>query len=307
MNYFTKAKPYNSLNEYYKQRYGKKVSKIALNASFTCPNRDGKKGYGGCTFCSGGSGEYEDISIAKQFNLVKDIIDNKWPDSLYIPYFQAYSNTYKPLDELKELYEEAINLAGDKCVGIAIATRADCISDECIEYLGELNKKIPVSIELGLQTSNMDTSNLINRCMTNDEFVDTVNRLRKHNIEIIAHIINGLPNETITDNLNTIKFINSLDIQGVKIHSLLLLDNTKMYDDYKNNPFHILTMDEYVEIVALEIANLRDDIIIHRLQADAKLDHLVEPMWTRKKFIVMNNIDKYLRNNNLYQGKYYKG
>ncbi len=307
MNYFTKAKPYNSLNEYYKQRYGKKVSKIALNASFTCPNRDGKKGYGGCTFCSGGSGEYEDISIAKQFNLVKDIIDNKWPDSLYIPYFQAYSNTYKPLDELKGLYEEAINLAGDKCAGIAIATRADCISDECIEYLGELNKKVPVSIELGLQTSNMDTSNLINRCMTNDEFVDTVNRLRKHNIEIIAHIINGLPNETITDNLNTIKFINSLDIQGVKIHSLLLLDNTKMYDDYKNNPFHILTMDEYVEIVALEIANLRDDIIIHRLQADAKLDHLVEPMWTRKKFIVMNNIDKYLRNNNLYQGKYYKG
>ncbi len=307
MNYFTKAKPYNSLNEYYKQRYGKKVSKIALNASFTCPNRDGKKGYGGCTFCSGGSGEYEDISIAKQFTLVKDIIDNKWPDSLYIPYFQAYSNTYKPLDELKGLYEEAINLAGDKCAGIAIATRADCISDECIEYLGELNKKVPVSIELGLQTSNMDTSNLINRCMTNDEFVDTVNRLRKHNIEIIAHIINGLPNETITDNLNTIKFINSLDIQGVKIHSLLLLDNTKMYDDYKNNPFHILTMDEYVEIVALEIANLRDDIIIHRLQADAKLDHLVEPMWTRKKFIVMNNIDKYLRNNNLYQGKYYKG
>ena len=307
MNYFTKAKPYNSLNEYYKQRYGKKVSKIALNASFTCPNRDGKKGYGGCTFCSGGSGEYEDISIAKQFNLVKDIIDNKWPDSLYIPYFQAYSNTYKPLDELKGLYEEAINLAGDKCAGIAIATRADCISDECIEYLGELNKKVPVSIELGLQTSNMDTSNLINRCMTNDEFVDTVNRLRKHNIEIIAHIINGLPNETITDNLNTIKFINSLDIQGVKIHSLLLLDNTKMYDDYKNNPFHILTMDEYVEIVALEIANLRDDIIIHRLQADARLGHLVEPMWTRKKFIVMNNIDKYLRNNNLYQGKYYKG
>ena len=307
MNYFTKAKPYNSLNEYYKQRYGKKVSKIALNASFTCPNRDGKKGYGGCTFCSGGSGEYEDISIAKQFNLVKDIIDNKWPDSLYITYFQAYSNTYKPLDELKGLYEEAINLAGDKCAGIAIATRADCISDECIEYLGELNKKVPVSIELGLQTSNMDTSNLINRCMTNDEFVDTVNRLRKHNIEIIAHIINGLPNETITDNLNTIKFINSLDIQGVKIHSLLLLDNTKMYDDYKNNPFHILTMDEYVEIVALEIANLRDDIIIHRLQADARLGHLVEPMWTRKKFIVMNNIDKYLRNNNLYQGKYYKG
>ena len=307
MTYFTKAKPYNSLNEYYKQRYGKKVSKIALNASFTCPNRDGKKGYGGCTFCSGGSGEYEKISISEQFKLVKDAINNKWPDSLYIPYYQAYSNTYKPLEELKKIYDEGIAIAGDKCAGIAIATRADSISDDVIEYLGELNKKIPVSIELGLQTSNMETSKLINRCMTNDEFTSCVEKLRHHNIEVIAHIINGLPGETIDDNLKTIDFINSLDIQGIKIHSLLLLENTKMYEDYKNNPFHILTMDEYVEIVCLEIAHLRSDIIIHRLQADAKLDSLVEPMWTHKKFIVMNNIDKYLRNNNLYQGKYYKG
>ena len=305
MNYFTNAKPYNSLNEYYKKRYGKKVSKIALNASFTCPNRDGSKGYGGCSFCSGGSGEYETIPLDIQFNIVKETIENKWPDSLYIPYFQAYSNTYKPLAELKPLYEKAIALAGDKIAGLAIATRADCISDDVIEYLGELNKKIPVSIELGLQTSNMITSERINRCMTNDEFITTVNKLRKYNIEIIAHIINGLPGETIDDNLKTIDFINSLDIQGVKIHSLLLLKGTKLYEEYKLEPFHILTMDEYVEIVCKEIAHLRDDIIIHRLQADAKVNDLIEPKWTSKKFIVMNNIDKYLRNNNLYQGKYY--
>ena len=305
MNYFTKAKPYNSLNEYYKKKYGKKVSKIALNANFTCPNRDGKKGYGGCTFCSGGSGDYENIPLKTQFNIVKDIIDNKWPNSLYMPYFQAYSNTYKPLDELKPIYEEAINLAGDRIAGLAIATRADSISDDVIEYLGELNKKIPVIIELGLQTSNPKTADLINRCMTNEEFITTVNKLRKHNIEIIVHIINGLPGETIDDNLNTIDFINKLDIQGIKIHSLLLLNNTKMYDEYKEKPFHILSLDEYVEIVSKEITHLRDDIIIHRLQADAKLDDLVEPKWTRLKFVVMNNIDKYLRNNNLYQGKFY--
>jgi len=305
MNYFTNAKPYNSLNEYYKRKYGKKVSKIALNANFTCPNRDGKKGYGGCTFCQGGSGEYENIPLEDQFNIVKEIIDNKWPDSLYMPYFQAYSNTYKPLNELKKIYEEAINLAKDKIAGIAIATRADSISDDVIEYLGKLNKKIPVSIELGLQTSNQNTANLINRCMTNEEFIITVNKLRKHNIEIIVHIINGLPGETIADNLNTIDFINKLDIQGIKIHSLLLLNKTKMYQEYKEKPFHILSLDEYVEIVSKEITHLRDDIIIHRLQADAKLDDLIEPKWTRKKFVVMNDIDKYLRNNNLYQGKFY--
>lgn len=304
MNYFTKAKPYNSLNEYFKKRYGKKVTKIALNANFTCPNRDGTKGYGGCTFCSGGSGEYEYLSIKEQFELVSKTIEKKWPDALYIPYFQAYSNTYKPLPELIKIYNEAIDIASKNLVGLSIATRADCIADDVIEYLGKLNEKIDVSIELGLQTSNELTSNKINRCMTNNEFIETVNKLRSHNIEVIAHIINGLPGETIEDNLKTIDFINSLDIQGIKIHSLLLLDNTKLYEEYKKEPFHILSMDEYIEIVATEIAHLRDDIIIHRLQADAKSD-LIEPKWTSKKFIVMNNIDKYLRNNNLYQGKYY--
>ncbi len=305
MNYFTKAKPYNSLNEYYKKKYGKKVTKIALNANFTCPNRDGKKGYGGCTFCAGGSGEYESLSIKEQFDIVTKTIEKKWPDALYMPYFQAYSNTYKPLNELKVIYDEAINLAKDNIAGIAIATRADAIEDDVIEYLGELNKKIPVIIELGLQTTNMKTSKRINRCMTNDELITAIDKLRKHNIEIIVHIINGLPGEDINDNLKTIDFINTLDIQGIKIHSLLLLNNTKMYEEYKENPFHILTMDEYVEIVCTEIAHLRDDIIIHRLQADAKMDELVEPKWTSKKFIVMNNIDKYMRNNNLYQGKFY--
>ena len=307
--YFTKDKPYNSLNEYYKIKYNHKIAKINLNLNFTCPNRDGTKGIGGCTFCSKmGSGDLAGKSyksIKEQFYEIKELMDNKWSNLLYMPYFQAYTNTYDKLDRLKKLYEEALNIIPEKTFGISIATRADSITDECIDYLGELNKKTHVQIELGLQTSNELTAKRINRCMDNIEFINCVNKLRQKNIEIVVHIINGLPNETKNDMLNTIKFINNLDIQGIKIHSLLLLKDTKLYLEYLNNPFHILTKEEYVEIVSEQIALLRNDIIIHRLAADSKIDDLVLPKWTIKKLTIMNDIDKYLRNNNLYQGKNY--
>ncbi len=310
LNYFTKDKPYNSLNEYNRKHYNAKIAKIPLNGGFTCPNRDGTKGIGGCTFCSAkGSGENAgDIkkSIKDQFLEIKEIMENKWPNILYMPYFQAYSNTYSNLEDLKNKYNEAINVIKEKTIGISIATRGDCISEEIAKYLGELNKKIHVQVELGLQTSNEETSLRINRCMTNDEFINAVNLLRKENIEIVVHVITGLPNEELEDNLNTINFINSLDIQGIKFHSLLLLNNTKLYEEYKENKFHILTKEEYVKYTALQICNLRDDIIIHRLAADAVIDDLIEPKWTIKKLTVMNDIDKYMRNNNLYQGIYYK-
>ena len=311
MNYFTKAKPYNSLNEYNLKRYGKKIAKINLNGGFTCPNRDGSKGVGGCTFCGKlGSGEYAgDVNkpISLQFIEIKDVMDKKWKDLLYMPYFQAYSNTYSSIENLDKLYNEALNVIPEKTFGISIATRGDCINDEIGAYLGELNKKTHVQVELGLQTSNEDTSKRINRCMTNDEFINAVNILRKYNIEIVVHIINGLPGETILDNLETINFINKLDIQGIKFHSLLLIKDTYMYLEYQKNPFHILSKEEYVKIVCEQIAHLRDDIIIHRLAADTKIDDLIMPNWTIKKMTVMNDIDKYLRNNNLYQGKKYKG
>ena len=311
MNYFTKAKPYNSLNEYNLKRYGKKIAKINLNGGFTCPNRDGSKGVGGCTFCGKlGAGEYAgDINkpISLQFIEIKDVMDKKWKDLLYMPYFQAYSNTYSSIENLDKLYNEALNVIPEKTFGISIATRGDCINDEIGAYLGELNKKTHVQVELGLQTSNEDTSKRINRCMTNDEFINAVNILRKYNIEIVVHIINGLPGETILDNLETINFINKLDIQGIKFHSLLLIKDTYMYLEYQKNPFHILSKEEYVKIVCEQIAHLRDDIIIHRLAADTKIDDLIMPNWTIKKMTVMNDIDKYLRNNNLYQGKKYKG
>lgn len=309
MNYFTKDKPYNTLTEYNKQTYNAKVAKISLNAGLTCPNKDGTKGYGGCSYCSpSGSGDFAgnvNKSITSQFLEIKKIMEQKWPNILYMPYFQANSNTYGDVNKLRELYLEAINVDKEKTIGISIATRADCLNDDVIALLDEINHITHVQIELGLQSSNETTALKINRGLSNNEFINAVKKLRSINIEVIVHIINGLPYETKDDMLNTIDFINSLDIQGIKFHSLLILKNTKIYEEYKNEQFKILSLDEYVDIVVSQITRLRPDIIIHRLAADGVLDDLIEPKWTTKKLVVMNNIDKFLRANKLYQGIYY--
>lgn len=305
----TKNKPYNSLSEYLLNKYHKKVAKIALNGNFTCPNKDGKKGFGGCSFCSKlGSGDFagnKNDEIEIQFEKIKAIMAKKWNDTLYIPYLQANSNTYASIDKLKELYEKCINL-DEKVVGLDIATRPDCLDDEIINYLGELNKKIDITVELGLQSSNEKTGAYVNRCLTNNEFIEAVNKLKKQNINVVAHIINGLPYETESDMLNTIDFLNHLPIDGIKLHMLLILKDTKMEKDYLENNFHILTLEEYVDIVVKQICMLRPDIIIHRLSADGNVLDLIEPKWTIKKLVVMNEIDKKLRKNSLYQGIIYK-
>lgn len=308
MNYFTKDKPYNSLNEYYRKKYGTKISKIAINGNFSCPNKDGKKSYLGCSFCSkSGSGDFagdKNLSILEQFNQMKPIMDNKWKDAKYILYFQANSNTYKPLEELKKIYDPLTHI--ENVVGIDIATRSDCLNEEIVSYLASLNKEIDITVELGLQTSNEETKIRINRQETNQEFIEAVNLLRKYNIEVVCHIINGLPNESRKDMLNTIDFINKLDIQGIKFHSLLVLKNTRLEDEYKENPFPILSLEEYVDIVTEQITKLNPDIIIHRLSADSSLKDLITPSWTRKKLVVMNEIDKKMRKEKLYQGIFFK-
>ena len=233
-------------------------------------------------------------------------MEKKWPDSLYMPYLQANSNTYAPVEKLKEIYEEVLAIDPEKTVGISIATRADCLPDDVIEYLGKLNKHTNVQIELGLQTANELTAKMINRCSTNDEFINACQKLRKQNIEIVVHIINGLPNETYEDMMNTVSFINKLDIQGIKIHSLLVLKNTLLAKQYEEKPFHILSLEEYVKITVDQITHLNPNIIIHRLAADGVFDDLIQPLWTRKKLVVMNEIDKLLRKNDEYQGKYYQ-
>ena len=304
MNYFTKAKPYNTLNEYYKSKYHKKVSKIALNANFSCPNKDGKKGFGGCTFCFAGSessiiDRFSDLQ--KQFDDSLNVINKKWKDTLYIPYLQANSNTYDSLDNLKKIYEKCLSL-NENIVGLDISTRADCINENICLYLSELNKKVDITVEIGIETSNEATSKRLNRCLTNDEIIKAVNLLRKYQIDVVAHIINGLPGEDINDMLNTINFINKLDIQGIKFHTLLILEGTKLKKEYEINNFHILTMDEYVDIVCQQIALLKDNIIIHRLSSDAKLENLITPKWAYNKKTVMNEIDKKMRALNIHQG-----
>ena len=297
-------KRYHTLDYFYKHKFNSKVFKVSLNAGFTCPNIDGKFGYGGCTYCSKlGSGDYAgDVhdDLVTQFNNVKEILHKKWPSAKYIGYFQAHTNTYAPVEVLKEKYEKILNL--DNVVGLSIATRADSISDQCLDYLEELSKKTYLTVELGLQTIHESTSKLINRCHDLKTFDDMVKKLRKKNINVVVHIINGLPLETKEMMLETVKYINSLDIQGVKIHMLHIVKDTKMAEDYKLENFHVLTKEEYIDIVCDQLEFLRPEIVINRITGDPVADDLIEPKWLIKKFCVLNDIDKELVKRGTYQG-----
>ena len=297
-------KRYYTLDYFYKEKFKTKVFKICLDGGFTCPNIDGTKGYGGCIFCpNDGGAKYagrksDDIII--QFNKQKEKMHEKWKNGKYIGYFQAHSNTYASVERLKNLYEKIINL--DNVIGLNIATRCDCINNDILEYLKDINKRCYLTVELGLQSTNEKTSKLINRCHSLKEFDDCVKLLRKNNINVVVHIINGLLNETKTDMINTIKHINKLDIQGVKIHMLSVLKNTKLEQVYKNNKFKLLTKDEYIDIVIEQLEHLNENIVIHRITGDPPKDDLIEPNWLLKKFVVLNDIDKEMKKRNTYQG-----
>jgi len=297
-------KRYYTLDYYYKHRYGCKVAKISLNLGLTCPNKDGSKGIGGCIYCSKlGSGEYAGNPIKplkEQFESIKKMMINKWPNSKFIAYFQANTNTYGPLPYLIKNWEEVLTYKD--VVGINISTRPDSITNECLNYLEKLNKKTDLVVELGLQTINKKTSKLINRCSDLKEFEECVKELNKRNIKILVHIINGLPYESKNDMLKTIKYLNKFSIWGIKIHMLHILKDTELEKLYKEKKFHVLTKNEYVDIVCDQIEQLKDDIVINRLTGDPKIDDLIEPSWLIKKFCVLNDIDKELVRRNTYQG-----
>jgi radical SAM protein (TIGR01212 family) len=280
------------------------VFKVSLDAGFTCPNKDGKVSYGGCIYCKSGSGEYGEYDLITQFNKVKDIVSRKWPNSKYIGYFQANTNTYAPLNILKEKYETILKLPN--VIGLNIATRPDSIEKDVLDYLEELNKSTYLNIELGIQTIHDSTSKLINRGHDLNCFINTLNELRKRNINVIVHIINGLPYETKDMMLDTIKYLSKLDIQGIKIHMLHILKGTELERLYNNKKFHVLTKEEYVDIVCDQLELLRSDIVINRITGDPKEEDLIEPFWLVKKFCVLNEIDKELEKRNTYQGIYYK-
>lgn len=297
-------KRYYTLNYYYKKKYNSKVSKISLNANFSCPNKDGKVGYGGCIFCSKlGSGDFAGdvtLDLVSQFNQVKSVMNKKWPNTKYIGYFQANTNTYASVETLKKYYETILSL--DDVIGLNIATRPDAISEDVMEYLSELNDKTDLTIELGLQSIHDKTLKYINRGHDLNCFLECFNKLKERNIKVVIHIINGLPYETKDMMIDTVKYLNNIGIDGIKIHMLHILKDTKLYDLYKKENFYVLSKEEYIDIVIEQLEYLNEDIVIHRITGDPDVTDLIEPNWLVKKFCVLNDIDKEMVRRNTYQG-----
>ena len=293
-------KRYYTLNYYNKMKYNSKVFKISLNAGFTCPNIDGTKGTGGCIYCLNGSKSIDNLDLLKQFITQKNIEEKKWPNAKYIGYFQANTNTYAPLETLKEKYE--LILKQDNVIGLNIATRSDSITKETYDYLEELSKRTNLVVELGLQTIHEKTMKLLNLCYRLKDFEECLNELNKRNIDVVAHIINGLPYETKEDMINTVKYLSNKKILGIKIHMLHILKNTKLNELYQKEKFHVLTKKEYVDIVCDQLEYLREDIVINRITGDPIKEDLVEPTWLIKKFGVLNEIDKEMARRDSYQG-----
>lgn len=298
-------KRYHTLNYYYKTRYNSKVFKVSLNGGFSCPNKDGTNGFGGCIFCSNaGSGDFAGNptkSLTEQFYAVRNVMLKKWPQAKYIGYFQANTNTYAPVEELKEKYEEILKI--DNVVGLNIATRSDAISSEVYDYLEELNRKTDLTVEIGLQSMHDETLKLINRGHDLKNFEDCIKELKRRNIKVVVHIINGLPYETKTMMIDTAKYLNTLKIDGIKIHMLHIIKGTRLAKMYEEKHFHVLTKEEYIDIVIEQLENLNEDIVIHRITGDPVKEDLIEPQWLLKKFCVLNDIDKEMVRRNTYQGK----
>ncbi|RMD01466.1 TIGR01212 family radical SAM protein [Clostridium autoethanogenum] len=299
-------KTYYSLNYYLRRKFGCKVFKISLDGGFSCPNRDGTISTGGCIFCSEkGSGDFagnRNVSISNQFQGIKQMMNKKWKDGKYIAYFQAYTNTYAPVEILKQKYEEAINQEG--VVGLAIATRPDCLGDDVLELLEKFNNKIYTWVELGLQSSDDFTAEKINRGYKLETFERSVKNLRKIGIEVVVHLIMGLPYENKDIMMNTVKYVSTQDIQGVKFHLLHLMEHTPLVKLYNEGQLKLMSQEDYVDVICSALSNTRPDIVIHRLTGDAPRNLLIGPKWSLKKWEVLNDIDKTMKDRNIYQGIY---
>lgn len=301
-------KHYITLNNYLRHTYNTKVSRISLNAGLSCPNRDGKVSTGGCIYCSSNlSGDFAGEKykpFSEQFEDILTIMQTKWDTNTFIAYLQAGTNTYADTETLRKIYYEILSISHNIKV-LSIATRPDCINEEIIELLKEINQKIEVWIELGLQTKHDETAIIINRGYKLEVFEQAINLLDKEGIKTIVHIINGLPFESKEMMIETAKYLNQFNLFGLKIHMLHIMKNTCLGENletFKQQGFKSLTMNEFVEISTTQLRHLNTNTIIHRLTGDAPKDLLIEPTWTLKKFVVLNEIDKYMRKNNIYQG-----
>lgn len=297
-------KRYHTLDYELKKIFGEKTIKLSIDGNFTCPNRDGTRGYGGCIFCSErGSGDFTERgkTITEQIVEQKQFMSKKWKSNTYIAYFQNYTNTYDTVDNLRKKYFEALSCENIK--GIAIATRPDCINDEIADLLEELNQKTFLWVELGLQTIYNKTGEFIRRGYNLEQFDKSVEILKNKNIKTVVHLIMGLPGESTSQMLNSVKYISNSDIWGVKIHMLHIIKNTDLAKYYEKNPYEILSLEEYVELICDSLQLLHKDIVVHRLTGDGKKSDLIEPKWTLHKLKVLSDIDKTLKIRESFQGK----
>ena len=294
---------YNKLNEYLKNKFGERVLKICIDAGFTCPNRDGVCGKGGCIFCDefGSGKDKKQIDIAEQ---VKSFLNSYRGQraNKFIAYFQNFTNTYDSIENLKAKYDKAL-FASNKIIGLSVATRPDCINEDIAKLLASYKNNYYVEVELGLQTANDKTAKIINRGYDLQKFYEAINLLNKYNIDIVVHIMVGLPNETLEDVLNTVDIVNKCEISGVKIHSTYVVKNTKLCQMYSAGEYKPLELNEYIFAVGEILKNLRSNIVIHRLSGDAPKDRLVAPSWNAHKKWIINGIDKFLEQNNITQGQ----
>ena len=297
-------KPYRSLNAYYREIFGKKTAKISLDGGFTCPNRDGTCGDRGCLFCSaGGSGDFAEnaaLSITEQIENGKKQTADKWKDPAYVAYFQAFTNTYAPVEELRRKYEEALACEGVE--GISIATRSDCLPEDVLDLFEELNQKTKLWVELGLQTSDEASAKRIRRGYPLSVFEKAVHDLAERNIPVVVHVILGLPGENRETILRTIDCVNRLPVQGIKLQLLHVLSDSDLAKIYEAGNYTPLTKEEYIALVGDCIAHLREDIVIHRLTGDGDKNTLLAPLWSLRKRDVLNSLHKYLKENNIRQG-----
>lgn len=304
--YSTDNKRYHTWNYHLRQTFGSKVFKVSLDAGFDCPNRDGTVAFGGCTFCSAaGSGDFagnrtEDVII--QFHTIKTKMHEKWKAGKYMAYFQAFTNTHAPLDVLKRTFEPVLEEEG--VVGLSIATRPDCLPDDVVEYLAELNERTYLWLELGLQTVHERTAQLINRAHDYETYVRGVEKLRKHHIRVCSHIINGLPLENYDMMMETAREVAKLDIQGIKIHLLHLLKGTPMVKQYEKGLLELLSFDDYIKLVVDQLEIIPPEVIVHRITGDGPADLMIGPMWSLRKWEVLNAIDAEFVRRGSWQGKF---
>lgn len=304
---FDKNKRYHTWNYYLRQTFGEKIFKVSLNAGFTCPNVDGTLGYGGCIYCSReGSGDFAgnpNDNLKKQFEEIKAMMLKKWPNAKYIGYFQAFTNTYAPLEVLKERYETVLGF--DDVIGLSISTRPDCLPDDVVDYLAELNKRTNLWVELGLQTIHDETSDIINRGHTYQDFLDGFKKLKDRNIKTVVHIINGLPGEDKEMMMQTAKAVADMGADGIKIHLLHIIKDTPLRDFLNNGKITPMEQEEYINLVCDQLEILPEEMVIHRLTGDGKRDELLAPLWSLKKWEVLNRIDDEMKRRGTFQGSKY--